>query len=201
MTDSIKYPTWSDVGVPVVMADSIKAMKPCFLLDSLVYQVVFHNIKRMQLLYSCDVCSRTYVPERNSEEVVDCGFCGNRSIHATQSLRFDKEKIPSYSRTDYCSLFEIIRTMDENYSRYFKLRRQRNSLDWDWENRQYKIQFLGGEAACGSTPRITVVKAALLCPYLWDSLYNWSNDTQRDKTEQKHISHFINQWTSRCWRE
>jgi DNA-directed RNA polymerase subunit RPC12/RpoP len=194
----MEHPTWQEVGIPAILIDSIKQMKPCFLLDSLVHQIVFHNVKKLKLLYICMNCGKQYEPERNSEDISECESCGHRGICATQSLRFTKEKIPSYSRSNFCSLFDIIRIMDENYSQYFRVNKK-TSLDWDWEG-QYKVQFLGGDVAHATAPRVAVVKASLLCPYLWDSFYNWNTNSHRDALEQKYISQFINQWTSHCWR-
>lgn len=182
----MKTPSWQEVGIPQIMVDHIKQLKPGFAFDSLVHQVVFQNNKKLFVSYNCDICGHKFSPTKTTDEVSNCVSCYSKRVRCIQSLKFNKgTKLPTYSRKG-SYLSTLFAQMSENFSNYFKAFPERN-LDWEWHGDLYHVAFAGGETATGSMPRTAVAKAALLTPYLWDTTFDWKNLTQNDKVE----THFI----------
>jgi len=196
----IAYPTWADMGVPGILVQTIRTMPPCFLLDSLVYQLVFHHPKRLQITYSCEVCGYKYIPTKITEEVAQCINCGGKRVFSTQDYIFPKDKVPTYSRNALYNILDIIHVMEDNHQKRWDTE-ESGAFDWDWINNHYHVRFYGGEVAIDMHPRQALLKAAVLVPYLWDSLYDWGNNIERDPMDQKFMSHLIQHWTSKCWRK
>lgn len=197
--NEVKFPNWRDVGVPNALISTIRNMPPCFLLDTLVYQLIFHYTKKLQITYHCEVCGYQYVPTRSTEEVAQCINCGKRRVFSTQEYIFPKDKVPLYSRNPQYNILDIIYQMDKNYIRRWK--QENNTFDWNWSKNYYEVQFCGGDSVQDPAPRQAVIKAAVLVPYLWDSMFDWDNDQPREVINQKYFSHLFNQWTSKGWRK
>jgi hypothetical protein len=184
-------PTWKEVGIPDIVVRTIKAMQPTYAMDCLISQLVCHNSKRLTLTYVCDRCGFQYIPERNTEEVSLCGNCQNKRVRCLQSLKFGNEKkIPYYTRQGQHILY-IIRQMQTNFQNYFKSNPERD-VDWEWHDNLYHVAFAGGDTAMGEWPRLAIARAALLTPYLWDSMHDWKNECKRDTCDQKLITQLLN---------
>ena len=186
----MNVPTWKSVGVPQVVANAVAALPASFGLDSLVYQFVYHNQKRVSLTYACNNCGHVYVPQRASEEVCQCGRCHSRQVRCVQSLKFGS-KVPQYSRTGQ-HLRDVMRQMCDNFQGYFGFPADRD-IDWEWHGGMYHVAFAGGDTAHDPSPRMAVVRAAVLVPYLWDSGFNWKDLRPGGAGEQGFISHILGQ--------
>ncbi len=190
----MKTPDWKAVGVPEIVVNAIKAIPASFLLDTLVHQLVFHNNKKIIVSYNCEMCGFAYTPQRSNEEVSQCGNqqCQSKRVRCIQTLKFSGErKIPYYSRGPKF-LHGTIRQMNMNFATYFKSYPERD-IDWEWHSNMYHVAFAGGETAQDTLPRVSIAKAAILVPYLWDSKFDWKNSCFLEDADQKFISHFINQ--------
>jgi hypothetical protein len=184
-------PNWKEVGIPEIMVRSIRDMQATYAMDCLVSQLVFHTVKRLTVSYCCDHCGYTYVPERNNEEVSFCQNCFGYRVRCIQSLKMNAEKkTPYYSRSGNF-LTQIIHGMQSNFTFYFGKEPERD-IDWEWHDGMYHVAFAGGETGIGNVPRLAICRAALLTPYLWDSMYDWKNNCRRETIEQKFITQYLN---------
>jgi len=183
-------PNWKEVGIPDIMVRTIHIMKPTYALDCLISQMVFHNNKKLNLVYTCDMCAYQYVPQRNTEEVSQCVNCNSKRVRCLQSLKFSNDKkIPFYSRAGNFIL-QINDQMRNNFLSYFKTWPERD-MDWEWHDGIYHVAFAGGETGTGELPRLAIARAALLTPYLWDSMFDWKTASRRDKIDQRFISQYL----------
>jgi hypothetical protein len=191
----MQIPTWKDVGIPDIAVKSLREMLPTYAMDCLVSQIVFHNTKRLITTYRCDN-GHNYVPEKLHEEVCACPICFTKRVRCIQSVKFSSEKkIPYYSRTGNF-IASISKQMKSNFELYFKVSADRD-IDWEWHNDVYHVAFAGGETGRGELPRIAVARAALLTPYLWDSLYDWKNACYREVSDQKFLTNLINHFAQK----
>ena len=186
----MKTPSWAECGIPKVVADHLRVMKPGFAFDTLVYQTVFHYHKRLYLSYTCDECGHIHTPSKTTDEVSQCPACYNKRVRCVQSLKFNtKSKVPMYSRKgQYMQI--IVQTMNENFSYYFKQYPDRN-VDWEWQNGMFHVAFAGGETASDALPRVAVARAALMTPYLWDTRFDWKTYTFVDKVDTHFITNLL----------
>jgi hypothetical protein len=116
-------------------------------------------------------------------------------VRCIQSVKFGEKKIPYYSRTGNFIL-NIARQMKINFELYFKTSADRD-IDWEWHNDFYHVAFAAGETGKGELPRIAIARAALLTPYLWDSLYDWKNSCYREVSDQKFLTNLINHFAQK----
>lgn len=176
-------PTWEDVGVPLTVVNSIKRLPACYFLDSLVYQLVYRNKRRATYIYYCDNCGKGYKPDRASEEITDCVECGCKKMRCAGTWRWGKD-IPHYSRSFY-NLNYLISAMQSNYHYYHA---KTIELDCGWKTTKLYCQFSDGELATSLSPRICLIKAAILSPFLWDMSFNWTEMPNCDKINTDLIS-------------
>ena len=174
------FPSWHDVAMPLTLIESVKRLPPCYFLDSLVHQLVMGNKRKPQYTYTCDTCGCSHRPEKATDEVVHCPECDGQQMRCAASWRFTKE-IQPFSRSSYVSLAKLISSMRGNFICYFGEMPKYMNCGWDVSGGLY-CQFQGGELVCDTTPRLCIVKAAILCPYLWNNSFN-------DKTDTIHGEH------------
>lgn len=187
-----KYPTWADVYVPQVLVNSIKTMPPCYLLDSLVHQLIYRNQRRATYIYHCGVCGYPFRPERNSEEISGCLSCNSAQVSATTQMRFSKEVLPYSKRTRL--LPDVLDNWKTRYIHYFRAHPGYIWLDCGWEEFNVYAQLRGGERIIDTSPRLCLIKAAILCPYLWDGEFDWNSLTKRDISKFEHLAPILNNY-------
>ena len=192
-----KYPSWEDVGIPLLLVNSIKTLPPCYMLDSLVHQLAFRGKRRPQYVYRCDRCGNQWRPERNSEEVTSCPKCGSYQVCCTPQLRFGKE-IPSYTKRIH-HLNEVIRNVLINYVSYFKVEPPEKLVDVGWGELNVYAQFLGGERVVEISPKLCLYRAVILCPYLWDNSFDWTEDSRTDTLNVEHICPILHNFCHPQW--
>lgn len=183
----MQYPTWEEVNIPAIVPKTINTMQPSHSLDCLIHQLVFHYQKKVMPSYYCEDCGAVSSGKPN-EEINYCPNCSSKRVRCINSLKFDK-KVPFYSRTEIF-LFEIIAKMAENFTLAFKTYTTK-ILDWEWHNKLYYVTFTGGDTGVGPSPKMAIIKAALLVPYLWDFSKDWINGGQINKYEQTSLLQII----------
>lgn len=186
------HPTWGDVKIPIVLVDFIKGTKPCYFLDSLVHQFVFRNKRKAYYTYLCSRCGYAHRPERALEEIACCPNCNSVDIHGSPQLRWSKE-IPRYSRSLNYNPTSICLTMAHNYTTHFR-RSDDSGFTCGWKYGTPYAQFPGGDMAFDNSPRLSIIKAAVLAPYLWDMSFNWGN--QDDTMNTEHLTPILHYFSN-----
>lgn len=197
-------PTWEDMGVPLELVNSIKTLPPCYLLDSLVYQLVYRHNRKPVFSFQCMRCSAIHRPERSSEDITECEQCGNTTLRCSGTMRWSRE-VPSYSRKNGSgSLESLITKMYDNYDDYFVFTGRhkgsfRDWLDCGWNTHNFNLyaQFIGGEKVETTSPRLCIIKAAILCPYLWDTKFDWNGNENQDTI--RPISPILHNYCHNGW--
>lgn len=190
----MKTPTWQEVGIPKVVVENLRTLKPGFSFDTLVYQTVFHYTKKLVLAYNCDECTYVHMPTKTTDEVSQCPSCFSKRVRCVQSLKFNKtSKVPMYSRkSPYMET--IVRQMLDNFTIYFKQRADR-AIDWEWHNDLFHVAFAGGDTASDPKPSVAITRAALMTPYLWDKNFDWKNAEFVDKVNKHFITDLLGHLT------
>jgi DNA-directed RNA polymerase subunit RPC12/RpoP len=168
------YPTWSDVGVPQQLVDYIKELPPGGFLDSLVHQFVYRGTRRPSYLYRCARCGYKYRPERALEEIACCPQCQNTLLTRSSRVSWFRE-VNYYSRSDH-RIPTIINIVYNSYRYYFGewITSVVEDCGWNEEDDLVHFKFFGGERFEDVSPKMCLLKAAVLCPYLWDTTFNWN---------------------------
>ena len=78
MSESINYPSWQDVGVPVFFVDYLRRMGQGGTLDYLILNRVFRFNVRAQYVYECKNCGHTKSLHRHFEDSSTCEKCGEQ---------------------------------------------------------------------------------------------------------------------------
>lgn len=183
----MKTPSWQEIVIPKVVVDNLRIIKPGFTFDTLLYQIVFHNSKKLFVSYNCDQCGHIHTPTKTTDEVNHCPACLTKQVRCVQSLKFNKtSKVPMYSRKENY-IEAIAGAMNLNFCNYFKQSPELN-LDWEWRNNQFHVAFAGGETASDISPRVAIARAALMTPYLWDTKFDWKTFTFVDKVDKCFIT-------------
>lgn len=198
----MRYPTWQDVAIPLTLVNSIKGLRECYALDAMVYQLVVHARRKPALSYHCLHCNFINKPDRNSEDVFDCASCGNRTFKVSAKWRWRKD-IPYYCRFApipiHQEVISFLEIMTENYTKYFSGQPECIvDCGWDTKTTSVYAQFLGGEKVVEQSPRLCLVKAALLCPYLWDAKFDWHNDGNNNIITS-HLTPIFHYFCNNSW--
>lgn len=199
------YPTWEEVGVPSLIVNSIKDASPCPLLDNLIYQLVFKNSRKPQLTFTCDNCGDQFRGKQH-DNIAECVSCGSSLIHCNANLKFGKE-IPqwtNHAKHSMMKISDLLSQMNSNHLLWMLARKKRinhpYSVNCGWKNDIPYCQFSGGDKVEDNSPRLCVIKAAIVCPWLWDIATDWREE-YRDKIFGDHLSPIIAQFASVGWRE
>lgn len=165
----MEYPSWQDVGIPISLVKHIKDMGASQVLDALVHQVVFRNKRKTYFDYICASCGYTYKSPKTSEEINTCRKCGWHVITQLPIPRWGID-VPSYCRR--FDLLKVINMMHENHFQRFDTKKD---FDCGWGARMTHVTFPGGDKVILPNIRLTIIKAAILCPYLWESIDHLSS--------------------------
>lgn len=52
----------------------------------------------------------------------------------------------------------------------------------------YFSRFCCGEECRGDNQNLTIIKSALMCPFIWDDCFDWKNGFKKDTSQQFHIT-------------
>ena len=199
--DEIKYPAWRDVGIPDALVQTIKQIKSDILLEQLIYERVFHHMRRLQYVYVCGVCGHQHKAEKSTDDYSTCEKCKSRAIRATQTLRgWNREHGAGCSHTDQFAN-EVLTRMRQNYCLYFKGYLDDFQADdivvFRWRQEGYIASFKSGEAVVEqNTPR-ALCKASLLVPFLWDTRFDLKTGKMRQKGRMKPLFPTLYEWVQR----
>lgn len=164
--------SWEGEGIPDALIKLIKASGPSYFLDVLVHHFVFRNRYRIYKTFYCSNCHYSKSVERYHDEVTYCYSCGSQLLYCTQTIDFPK-KVLNYSRTNEVSLFDIVEQMDNNFIILLKRHLfSQFSCGMLSDGRTY-CKFPFGMTVVDSLQRVCLLKAAILCPYLWKSMNEW----------------------------
>ena len=219
MSESINYPSWQDVGVPVFFVDYLRRMGQGGTLDYLILNRVFRFNVRAQYVYECKNCGHTKSLHRHFEDYSTCEKCGEHKITSTAYWRMGKDKCEPYSQRDGL-VSKIIQQMATDYGQYFRDVPPDDFVDcgWEWNKNgveipktgpafgklssdpeaeqvesnfgpkpSFAMKFCCGEKVVAPNQIVSVCRAAILCPFLWDDCFDWKYMVQRDHGRETHI--------------
>lgn len=164
-------PSWQDIEVPTYIVEHIKSSNDLLFLDRLLNIFVFKTAPKIKFTYECLNCGKTYRPERNSEMLHGCHHCGFLHVICHRVCPNGDRYIYLESNFSYNKISNIIKTMAVNYINFYD-KNPGCIIDCGFnqdDNNKYSTysEFKEGEKICGVSPRINLIKSAILCPYLW----------------------------------
>ena len=167
------HKSWKDVGVPAACVDYVKGPLCTFEFLNFLEKMLVKNVPvREPFSYSCDNCGHIYRPGKSTDNVACCVECGCYRIRGRKDVRLSKSsQNPMLSHHSVKSIFG---NMGTNYVCYHQKQPRSPDIGIHDQDRFY-CQFDGGEMVIESNPKISVIKAAILCPYLWDSKFDFGN--------------------------
>ena len=186
------HPSWADVSIPQSIVYSVNELPPCYFMDSLVHQLVYRHKRKPQFTYTCQRCGFAYRPEQSSEEIACCQRCSSMLLRVVSNWRWGKE-VPCYSRKNTHKLQGIIGAMRDLYITYFGTPAA-TIINCGWEDDYGYCQFSGGDKVYDRSVRMCIVKSAVLCPYIWDMSFDWSQPPHEDTVNTEHISPILNNY-------
>lgn len=185
---NVGFPSWTDVGIPLEFINMVKKLPPCHFLDILVHHLVYRKNWTIHYIYHCAQCRYIYRPEKSSEEVVQCLNCKGQQLYCVPHLQSSR-MVLQYSQKTSNRLFDIIDIMTHRFMCYFSTPPSSLNCGWDTEEATLYCQFPGGDIIRDISPRQCIIKAAILCPYLWNN-FNWDNDNGTESIN--HFSPILN---------
>lgn len=221
MDDSIAYPTWKDVGIPEVVVSFIKNMSMSNMLSYLVTNRVFRFMVKSRYTYRCRSCD--YSKNIRIFESYDrCEACGSRQIFAVSSYVMGKDQCRALDENiipiiiqkmneNYSCYFKRYPPQNFFYLawclQHVEIAQQEVALGadapHDEEEEEFRlpeqrpsvsVQFASGERVESSSQTLAVCKAAVLCPFLWDDLYDWKYHVHKDRNRETPILPLLNMW-------
>lgn len=182
--------SWNDVGVSEVFLNKhirsaeSENMKH-FPISYLIHHFVFHNRFKPIGLYACVKCRHKHHSSTDYETHSVCLKCGHKVLSLTKILNFKCKKDYTLGR----NVKDVILKINENYSAYFK-KPSGDILKTSWNHGigLFESEFVDiGEKVYDKNSNFSIVKAALLCPFLWDTKFDFNT-----KTRHKHdVSSFV----------
>lgn len=189
----LKYPTWEEVNVPSGLVDYIRHSLVSRFLDLLIHQIVIRNRRRPVRIYTCNECGYAHIPDRSTEEISSCVECSNWEMSSVADLKFTKS-VPHYS-SKAIDLAIVFSSLEKNFQYYFE-ESSEDLIQCGWDDSMTYCQFLGGERVSTPNTRLSVLKAAVLCPYLWDFRFDWRS--KKDEIiDVEHLTPIINRLISK----
>jgi DNA-directed RNA polymerase subunit RPC12/RpoP len=179
-------PTWRDVDVPANLIAAIKKTDNFAFIGFLLSDRVFREENKISYSYFCVQCGK----EKNSrqfEEYTLCESCLSNMVKGSPHWKSTKH---SYTKTTNLDTNKIIRRMENNFGIYIS--KTNDIVSFCWEN-DFVCQFLSGERVKDCTPSLAIAKAAILCPFLWDTGFNW-REGKKGRSNDLHYTHLISQW-------
>jgi len=201
MADDIHFPTWHDVGTPPQFVQALSNLRSDYVLEQLVCEKVFHNMRRLQYVYVCGVCGHVHKAEKSTEDYAACDKCKSAAVRATQYLRaWNRQHQAGCSNADTFAK-EVMSKMRENYAIYFN-----RDLDdfppedvvvFRWCDNGFMANYVSGEPAVEKSTAKALCKAALLVPYIWDCNFDWKTRKFMAKGRQLPIIPTLFEWVHR----
>jgi ribosomal protein L37AE/L43A len=195
--DSRQYPTWKSVGLSKNFVSTIFNADNRWL-DFLVQMKVNKHRIRSQFRYTCQNCGKKKTIHRIYEDYSICDKCSSTLISCQPAWTFIKsDDLTRYS--DNCDEYvaSIISKMQLNYRTYFE-----EEHPTDFMNFYSKVignetlfcaKFICGSESIAAQPGKAIIKAAVLCPFIWDDVFDWKNGYRRDDEMESHITPIIMQ--------
>jgi len=205
MDQKIKFPDWKDVGIPSLLVDLLRSSYKGKILDFVVSNKVFKISMKTQYLYTCRTCSYKKKMSRIYEDYSTCEHCGNNLIFCKPLILSGKDKIEPYSQVEDL-VNPVIDRMVLLFTNYFKeyppdefltcgwnlnIDKTKKIVDLNKNNNQpasiarnppvFNAKFACGEEVSDAVVATAVCKAAILCPFIWDSKFDWKQNIPRDK--------------------
>lgn len=194
MSESIKYPTWEDVGIPYslwLITDKADRRLTSFLVE----MRIFHQEIKSGVQYTCGMCGYRKSFDKPYEEFSDCQKCNSQVIRASLYWRTSKNQYKPIYNEDSIS-HNIVQHMLANHLAYFKKPPEaaKDFVKMEYLPRGYSVQFAGSKEVVISTcPVLATMKAALACPYIWDGSFDWQLK-EFSKIGNMRFTHLLNQW-------
>lgn len=208
--NNILLPSWNDVNIPQFIVDNIRNNYSNHLINYLVLNRVFRFEIKPQYNYWCRNCDYRKQNVRAYEEYGTCENCGSQDfLSANPIWRMGKDRA---SNVNEGLVPRILHKMEENYKIYFNQKEiPDNFVEMQWlygtttedvpedeEKIIYskaKAKFSHGEEIEAETQSQAVAKAAILCPFLWDELFDWKFGVPKDKGRETHILPLLSMWS------
>jgi ribosomal protein L37AE/L43A len=184
------YPAWKDFDMPQRFVEAIRHTSNNSLIGFLTNDRVFRMENKINFQYECFKCGHSKVVTRQYEDYSSCEKCRSEFVHG---IPFWKECRGSNKATSNLDVSRIVSQMTANFAKYF------GKIDFDiakikWDNGAFVSKFVCGEEIVDVCPERSAAKAAILCPFLWDSDFNWRDGIKNDRGNDLHISHLLMQW-------
>ncbi len=207
MDKSIQYLTWSDVGLPSYLINSIKESENNSCINYFVLNRVFRFIPKPQYYYLCGSCDYRKTLTRVYEEYSVCEDCGKtHKLHVTPQLRMGRDKCRPF-KDHICGA--ILRQMHLNHLIYYSQEAPKDFFRSGWKynalavNNEYDEdnlygdtvnafgQFTSGDLVEDESHMMAICKSAILTPFLWDESFDWRLRIHREKSKHTHITPLI----------
>lgn len=190
--DARYYPTWRDFDIPQRMVDTVKhTSNSNGLIGFLLNDRVFHVENKINYEYRCIHCGHVKILTRQYEDYSSCEKCNSNKVHG---IPFWKENRGSPKVANRIDAKAVAVQLGINFTQYFGSN-DNDILSVSWKDSDFRAKFVCGEEVIDGSPVWAITKAAILCPFLWDSNYNWRDKIKNDRNNNFHISHLIMQWT------
>lgn len=210
MSKTILLPSWNDVSIPKFLVENIRNNFSNHLISYLVLNRVFRFEIKPQYNYWCRNCDYRKQNVRAYEEYSVCENCGSQDFLTTTPIwRMGKDRASNVNEN---LVPHILQRMEENYKIYFnKKELPSNFVELEWlygvaetsnpDNEEEKVvytkaraKFVCGEEIEAESQSQAVAKAAILCPFLWDELFDWKYGVQKDKGRETHLLPLLAMW-------
>lgn len=179
----IRHPGWADVGLPDQFVQQLAGLQDQTVLESLVYDRVFHLTRGVQFVYHCGVCGYSHKPKKTTDDYGVCGNdqCRSRAIRLVSSHKaMNRTHQPGASGTDEFSSL-VLSKMADNHLAYFGSEAE-DLVALSWRRGVFHAQFTGGGQTQDRLSSLAIVRASLLVPYLWDGKFDWKEGRFRSRS-------------------
>lgn len=193
--ESFVYPNWKDVGLSPYFVENLRALCIGDKIDFLIANKVYKDILRSQFKYYCNNCGKSKNSNRIYEDYSKCENCGSYKISCISDWKYPMLDECDPFSSDNSFVSPILVRMQYNYKMYFGELPPEKFLDFSTAFKKYcndsyphfKAQFICGEEVEEISASLAVCKAALLCPFIWDDVFDWKNRYRRDESRKTHI--------------
>jgi len=169
----ITYPKWEDIGLPSSFGELLVKTADRQLLNFFTETRIFHQEIRAGVQYTCGMCGYRKNFDKVFEEFTECPKCGATILHASLHWRTARDTIKITQPLDGYAR-RVIEAMAGNYQAYFSAPVDlENFCTIKFRGDGFFTDFKGGSSVHWQCPVVSVMKAALCCPYLWDTGYDW----------------------------
>ena len=182
-----KTPTWYDVNISEGLISLIQSSDNVEIISFLIDDRVFRKENKINYQYICSSCGYAKLITKQHEEYFACLECKSKRINGTPCWKYHRNINSQITSAN------IIDRMALNYFHYFNAKNEK-IVDLEWQDGLFMTKFATGERVLEETPAESISKAAILCPFLWDSNFNWKTLSHNDRGNDLHISHIIAQW-------